>query len=87
MGNKANGSKGKYDSFMNAVKVLKPSCITVQETKLRSKKFVIPGYQVFLKNRLGFGGGLLTAVDKNLSPVLVSSPDTEILVIQTKSWK
>ena len=80
MGNKANGLKGKYDRFMNAVKVLKPSCITVQETKLRSKKFVIPGYQLFLKNRL-------TAVDKNLSPVLVSSPDTEILVIQTKSWK
>ena len=30
------------------------------------------------------GGGLLTAVEENLAPVLVSSPDTEILVIQTR---
>ena len=84
LGTNANGLRGKSDSFLNTVKVFQPSCITVQETKLRSKVYKIPGYQVFLKNRPGMGGGLLTAVDENLAPVLVSSPDTEILVVQTK---
>ena len=65
------------------MKIFKPSCITIQETKLRTKKFEIPGYQVFLKNRPGLGGGLLTAIEENLAPVLVSSPDSEILVVQT----
>ena len=82
MGSNCNGLSGKGDSLMNSVKFFKPSCINLQETKLRSKKYVIPGYQVFLKNREGYGGGLLTAVDDNLSPVLVSSPESEILVIQ-----
>ena len=84
LGNNANGLSGKVDSLKNTLKSLKPSCITIQETKLKSKKFDIPGYQVFLKNRPGLGGGLLTAIDENLAPVLVSSPDTEILVVQTK---
>ena len=84
IGTNSNGLSGKVDSLYNTVKHFKPSCITIQETKLRSKKFEIPGYQVFLKNRPGLGGGLLTAVEENLAPVLVSSPDTEILVIQTR---
>lgn len=84
MGTNSNGLSGKVDSLYNTVKHFKPSCISIQETKLRSKKFEIPGYQVFLKNRTGLGGGLLTAIEENLAPVLVSSPDTEILVIQTK---
>ena len=84
IGTNSNGLSGKVDSLYNTVKHFKPSCITIQETKLRSKKFEIPGYQVFLKNRPGLGGGLLTAVEENLAPVLVSFPDTEILVIQTR---
>ena len=73
MGNNANGLGGKTDSLKNTLKIFKPSCVTIQETKLRTKKFEIPGYQVFLKNRQGLGGGLLTAVEENLAPVLVSS--------------
>ena len=46
---------------------------------MRCKSVKLPGYQVFLKNREGLGGGLMTAVDENLSPVLVSSPKSEIL--------
>lgn len=58
--------------------------MTIQETKLRQHNFKIPGYQVFQKNRAGFGGGILTGVDENLSSVLVSSTESEILVIQTQ---
>ena len=83
-GTNANGLSGKSDSLINSVKVFQPRCITIQETKLRSKSFKIPGYQVFLKNRPGMDGGLLTAVAENFDPVLVSSPETEILVVQTK---
>ena len=44
----------------------------------------LKGYQTFELNRNGMGGGLLTAVDENLSPVLVSAGDeeNEILVVQ-----
>ena len=84
-GTNANGLSGKLDSLNSAIKFFnRPSCITVQETKLRSKNLKVPGYQVFLKNRKGFGGGLLTAVEENLAPVLISSPESEILVVQTK---
>ena len=61
-----------------------PSVITIQESKLRTSSFKIPGYQTFLKNRSGLGGGLLTGVEANLSPVLLSSPENDILVVQTK---
>ena len=46
--------------------------------------FKIPGYQVFEKTRSGLGGGLLTAIDINLSPMLISSggDDIELLVVQ-----
>ena len=85
MGSNANGIKGKMDSLKSAIRVYnRPSAITIQETKLRSKHLNIPGYQVFLKNGEGLGGGLMTAVDENLSPVLISSPESDILVVQSK---
>ena len=65
-GSNANGLKGKAESLKSAINFYNfPSCITIQESKLRSEKFEIPGYQVFLKNRSGMGGGLLTAIDEN----------------------
>ena len=51
---------------------------------MRSNNFKIPGYQDYQKNRTGLGGGILTAVDENIGSVLVSSTESEILVIQTK---
>ena len=46
--------------------------------------FKLKGYQVFEKIRKGHGGGLLTAIAENLSPVLIStgSEEVEILVVQ-----
>ena len=73
------------DSLQSAIKLYNnPSILTIQETKMRCKSVKLPGYQVFLKNREGLGGGLMTAVDENLSSVLVSSPESEILVVQSK---
>ena len=64
-----------------------PSCVLLQETKLRHPgTFKIPGYQIFEKLRSGLGGGLLTAIDESLSPMLIctgkENEDTEILVVQ-----
>ena len=62
----------------------KPSCVTLQETKLGEKvKFALEGYQVYQKNRNSYGGGLITAIDPLLDQVLVSdNEEAEILVIQ-----
>ena len=87
MGSNANGLKAKFDSLLNVINIFdKPSCITIQETKLRTSGLNnIPGYQVFQLNRTGFGGGLLTAAHDDLAPVLVTANDeVELLVIQVK---
>ena len=85
-GNNANGIKAKKDSLINTLKNFNvPSCVLLQETKLRFPgTFKIPGYQIFEKTRTGMGGGLLTAVQEHLSPVLISSgsDEAEILVVQ-----
>ena len=64
LGTNAAGLKAKKDSLLNNIKLFNfPSCI--QETKLRNNANVrIHNYQVFEKINLGFGGGLLTAVDQ-----------------------
>ena len=87
LGSNANGLKAKVDSLKNVINIFdKPSCITVQLSKLRTSGIVhLAGYQIFQLNRTGFGGGLFTAVDENLLPVLVSSDDeNEILIVQVK---
>ena len=85
-GNNANGVKAKKESLLNTLANYgNPSCVLIQETKLRFPgTFKIPGYQIFEKVRAGLGGGLLTAIDENLSPVLISTgaDEAEILVIQ-----
>ena len=85
-GNNANGVKAKRESLLNTLANYgNPSCVLIQETKLRFPgTFKIPGYQIFEKLRTGLGGGLLTAIDENLSPVLIStgSDEAEILVVQ-----
>ena len=84
-GTNSNGLNGKLSSLENSLKQLGiPRFVTIHETKLRRHNFKIPGYQVFQKNRIGFGGGILTAIDENLGSVLVSSTESEILVIQTQ---
>ena len=91
IGNNSNGIKAKRDSLLNVIRKFgSPSCVIIQETKLRFPgTFKIPGYQIFEKTRMGQGGGLLTAIDCNLSPLLVSSElnETEILVVQAQVGK
>ena len=91
MGSNANGIQAKKESLMGNINHFKPTVITIQETKLRRLGiFKLPGYQVFEKVRSGFGGGLMTAVDENLSPVLISTgkkENSEILVVQVKAEK
>ena len=86
MGSNSAGLKSKIDSLLQNIKVFGyPSCITVQETKLRKSGTVkLDNYQVFEKIRTGMGGGLLTAVNQNLNPVLIEavSEESEILVVQ-----
>ena len=85
MGNNANGIKNKLDSLQNNVAFLRPSVITIQETKLLSRGTIkLPGYQIYEKPRSEkLGGGLLTAIDENLDSVVTSEEnDVEILTVQ-----
>ena len=87
LGSNSNGLKAKIDSLKNLIKIFdQPSCITIQETKMRkSFSIQLPGYQIFQLNRSGCGGGLLTAVDEQLDPVLVNADDeVELLIVQVK---
>ena len=85
IGNNINGLKAKIDSLQSVVNIFSPSVICLQETKLRSKGiWKAKGFRTFERLRKGFGGGLLTAIDEDLSPVLLSEGegDLEILVVQ-----
>ena len=91
LGTNSAGMKAKKDSLMHNIKLFNyPSCITIQETKMRSKGNIkLKNYQVFEKNRQGYGGGLLTAVEQNLNPVLIecANEESEILVVQCQIRK
>ena len=86
LGTNAAGLNPKRESFYSRINEFKPSFITVQETKLSKPGLMkIPGYQLFEKVRKNRkGGGLLTAADDNLNPVLISTgiDDNEIITIQ-----
>ena len=86
IGTNAAGLNPKRDSFYSLINKFRPSVITVQESKLpKSGLIKIPGYQIFEKIRKNKkGGGLLTAADDDLNPVLVSngSEENEIITIQ-----
>ena len=85
MGNNANGIKNKLESLKNNLKQFSPSLITLQETKLKVKgQIKLPGYQIFEQIRKDkSGGGLLTAIDENLDPALITENDqVELLTIQ-----
>ena len=85
MGNNAAGILNKVDGFERLIKKFVPGVFFVQETKSRRKNQIkLPDYVVFehvRKNKNG--GGLLTAVHKNLKPVSISDEDDiEVLVVQ-----
>ena len=87
VGNNAAGILNKLTSLEMNLKTFQPAVYFVQETKCRRKNKVShPDYIVFehIRKKSG-GGGLLTAVHKNLKPVSVSDEDeTEILVVEGK---
>ena len=75
----ANGLKGKFESLKNNINYFKPSCILIQESKLRSTgSHKLNGYQIFEFNRQGAGGGLFTAIDENLNPVLIRTGEKNL---------
>ena len=92
MGTNAAGLKAKKDSLIENIRLFeRPSVITIQETKFRKMGTLkIENYEVFEKIRTGsYGGGLLTAVDKSLEPVLIeaANEEAEVLVVQVKIGK
>ena len=89
LGTNCNGILNKKDSLNAAIDEFNPSVVTLQETK--SRKFgnlKLKGYQIFEKLRNGGnGGGILTAADENMNPVLISTgkeDDSELLTIQVE---
>ena len=83
----ANGLKGKFDSLKNSINHFSPSCVIIQESKLRKHGTLkLKGYQIFELTRPFMGCGLFTAIDESLSPVLVSAGNngSEILTVQVQ---
>ena len=65
----------------------KPSCINIQESKIKFTGTIkLSSYQIFENVRKGGGGVLLTVNDQDLCPVLISNGNekAEIIVIQVK---
>ena len=86
LGNNVASISKKRDSLNALIDIFKqPSCITLQETKLgKQSQFKIENYEVFQKNRNSQGGGILTAIDPSLNPLIISEENlsAEILTVQ-----
>ena len=92
LGANSNGLLGKQESLKNAINEFKPCAITIQESKLnKAGQVKLKGYQIFEKIRQsGQGGGLLTTVDEDLNPILVSTgseEETELITVQVQVGK
>ena len=73
IGTNSDGLNGKRDSLNKTIEEIAPSVLMIQETKFSSKgRFKAKNYEIFeqIRTQKG-GGGLLTAVHEDLSPVLV----------------
>ena len=88
LGTNSAGLLNKKESFFRTIETFQPAVFFVQETKAkRKKKRKMKDYVTFehIRKDKG-GGGLLTAVHRNLAPVSVTSNDeTEILVVEAKT--
>jgi hypothetical protein len=88
LGSNAAGILNKTESFKRNIQHVKPGVFFIQESKTKRKNQIkIHDYIIFeqIRKESG-GGGLLTAVHKNLEPVSVCDGmnDDEILVVETK---
>ena len=88
IGTNSAGLSSKKESLFSLINILKPSIITIQETKHTTiGKIRIPGYQNFERIRKGkAGGGLLTSVIDDLEPVLIATAndDIELMTVEVK---
>ena len=87
MGCNAAGLLNKLESLKRNIEIFNPWVIFIQESKTKRKnKVKLKNYAIFEKIRTNCGGGgLLTAVHKNLEPVSVGDDtDDEVLVIEAK---
>ena len=88
VGTNSAGLNSKKESFFSIINIIKPSIITVQETKhSKFRTLKIPGYQTFERIRNGkSGGGLLTSIINDLNPVLIFSANDniELLTVEVK---
>ena len=81
-----NGLNSKWESFINVLQHFNgPSCIMLQETKISTcLKSKLNGYKIFPPDLRRSESIVLTAVDKNLSPVLIphENDDVNIIVVE-----
>ena len=81
------GLLNKVESLKRNIQVFQPGVIFIQESKTKRKnKVKLGNYVIFEKIRKDCGGGgLLTAVHKNLEPISVGEDtDEEVLVVEAK---
>ena len=84
IGNNCSGLASKKESLNFAINAVVPSVILLQETMLKKVGLLnLQGYQIFEKVRPNKnGGGLLTAIDNSLNPVLVDdNENAELLTV------
>ena len=85
LGSNSAGLLNKKESFFRNISLFDPSVYFIQESKVPHKgKVKHSDYVIFERVRkIGGGGGLLTAVHKNLNPVSVGDEcEEEVLVVQ-----
>ena len=88
LGCNAAGLLNKVDSLKRNIQNFMPGAVFIQESKAKRKnKLKLDGYVIFEKLRKdACGGGLLTAVHRNLDPVSVGdgNEEVEVLVVEAK---
>ena len=86
IGANAAGLNNKLDSFQRLISLFTPGVIFIQESKAKRKGLIkADNYVIFEQLRKSSGGGgLLTAVHHNLSPVSINDEKDDILVVQAK---
>ena len=87
LGTNAAGILNKTDSFKRNISNFNPGVFFIQESKVpRKGKIKLSDYVIFERVRkVCGGGGLLTAVHKNLNPVSVGDDsEEEVLVVEAQ---
>ena len=84
IGNNTAGLTGKLDSLKRLIQVFNPAVILLQETKYKTKgKLRLEGFEIFeqLRENNNEGGGLMSIIHKNLSPIQIPDEHQEFLIV------